>query len=108
MKKLFLILAMLLVLASNAMADCWIGVDYGLDPNAQSAALWMLPENVSIGALPVPPIPSVVNIPGITSVTGKTFFIRQTFLGGITNDNTAAAATPVMPAVINHILSGCE
>jgi hypothetical protein len=108
MKKLFLILAVALVFASTAMADCWIGGTYTLDPNATAAELWMLPDAAKVMDLMVPAAQFNHTFVGATNLTGKTFYIKQTFPGGVTNDGIAMAPTSVIPAAITHILSGCE
>ncbi len=107
MKKLFLVLAMV-AFASVAMADCWIGGTYTLDPNATAAELWMLPDNTKVKNLTVPAAQFLHTFTGVSNLTGKTFFIKQTFPGGVTNASVAMAPTSVVPASITHILSGCE
>jgi hypothetical protein len=114
MKKLFLILAMV-AFASVAWADCWVGGTYTLDPNATAAELWMItpvqgedPAVSKVIDLAVPADQFIHTFAGVSNLDGKTFFIKQTFPGGVTNDSAAMASTSVIPASITHILSGCE
>lgn len=111
MKKIKIaILLSLILLASTSLAsaDCWIGGTYTLDANAQAAELFMLPDGTKVMDLAVPAAQFNHTFVGMSDLTGKTFFIRQTFVGGITNDSAAMAATNVIPATIDHLLGGCQ